>query len=88
MICCYICEKFNAMTTTYHLSANELSEDILNSIKSLYKGKTISITVEPEMDETEYLLSSEANRKMLIESIKQVENGDLVKVDIGKAHKK
>ncbi len=76
------------MTTTYHLSANELSEDILNSIKSLYKGKTISITVEPEMDETEYLLSSEANRKILLESIKQAENGDLVKVDIGKAHKK
>lgn len=76
------------MTTTYHLSANDLSEDFLNSLKSLYKGKTISITVEPEMDETEYLLSSEANRKILLESIKQAENGELVKVDIGKAHKK
>jgi hypothetical protein len=52
----------------------------------MYKGKTISITVEPEMDETEYLLSSEANRKMLLESIKQAENGELVKVDFGKAN--
>ncbi|MCL4481781.1 MAG: hypothetical protein M1445_04015, partial [Bacteroidetes bacterium] len=59
------------MTTTYHLSANDLSVDFLKSLKSMYKGKTISITVEPEMDETEYLLSSEANRKMLLESIKQ-----------------
>jgi len=76
------------MTTTYHLSANDLSVDFLKSLKSMYKGKTISITVEPEMDETEYLLSSDANRKMLLESIKQVENGELVKVDIGKATKK
>ncbi|MCL6100916.1 MAG: hypothetical protein M1292_00265 [Bacteroidetes bacterium] len=76
------------MTTTYHLSANDLSVDFLKSLKSMYKGKTISITVEPEMDETEYLLSSEANRKMLLESIKQAENGELVKVDIGKANKK
>jgi tRNA A37 methylthiotransferase MiaB len=73
------------MTTTYHLSANDLSEDFLKSLKSMYKGKTISITVETEMDETEYLLSSEANRKFLLESMKQAEKGELIKVDIGKA---
>lgn len=76
------------MTTTYHLSANDLSGDFLKSIKSLYKGKAISITVESEMDETEYLLASEPNRKMLLESIKQAERGELIKVDIGKARKK
>lgn len=70
------------MTTTYHLSANDLSEDFLKSLKSMYKGKTISITVEAEMDETEYLLSSEANRKFLLESMRQAEKGELIKVDI------
>ncbi len=75
------------MTTTYHLHANDLSEDFLISLKSLYKGKTISITVETEMDETEYLLSNETNRMMLHESIKQLEKGELIKVDIGADNK-
>lgn len=70
------------MTTTYHLSANDLSEDFLKSLKAMYKGKTISITVETETDETEYLLSSEANRKFLLESMRQAEKGELIKVDI------
>lgn len=81
-ICYYLCNKYFIMTTTYHLSANDLSEDFLKSLKSMYKGKTISITVEAEMDETEYLLSSEANRKFLVESMKQAEKGELIKVDI------
>lgn len=41
-----------------------------------------------QQDETEYLLQSEANRKMLLESIKQAERGELIKVNIGKAKKK
>jgi len=32
------------------------------------------------MDETEYLTSTEANRKSLEESIKQIEEGDVVKI--------
>ena len=35
-----------------------------------------------EMDATEYLLSSEANKKNLLESMKQAEEGKLVKVDL------
>jgi len=76
------------MNTTYHLAANELTVDILAALKKLYKGKKISITVEEEMDETEYLLKSEANKKMLLESIKQAENGELISVNFKKARKK
>ena len=64
------------MTTTYHLSANDLTADFLKSLRTLYKGKTISITVEAEMDETEYLLASEANRKVLLRRIKDVQEGE------------
>ena len=53
------------MTTTYHLNVNELSVELLNSIKAAFKDKTVDITVSESMDETEYLLSSEANKKML-----------------------
>ena len=76
------------MTTTYHLSANDLTTDFLKSLRTLYKGKTISITVEAEMDETEYLLASEANRNMLEESLKNVKEGKLIEVDIDKYLKK
>jgi len=72
------------MITTYHLNTNELTTDFLKAIKSMYKGKTISITVEAEMDETEYLLASEPNRNMLHESLKQAEKGELITVNIGK----
>ncbi len=58
------------MTTTYRLTANDLTTDFLKALKTLYKQQTISITVESEMDETEYLLASPANRKMLEDSLK------------------
>lgn len=57
------------MTTIYHLTADEITPDFLKSLKTLYKGLSISITVEENIDETEYLLSSPANRKMLEKSI-------------------
>ncbi len=63
------------MTTTYHLNVNELSVELLNSIKAAFKDKTVDITVSESMDETEYLLSSEANKKMLEESMQQIKDG-------------
>lgn len=83
----YFCQKQD-MTTTYRLSANELTTKFLNGLKTLYKGKNISITVEEELDETEYLLQSETNRKILLESIKQAENGELIPVNFRKTRKK
>jgi antitoxin YefM len=76
------------MVTTYRLSVNELSEEFIKSIKTLYKNKVIDITIEAAMDETEYLLQSEENKKMLLESIAQVEKGEVVTVKIGKGHSK
>lgn len=76
------------MVTTYRLSVNELSEEFIKSIKTLYKNKVIDITIETAMDETEYLLQSEENKKMLLESIAQVEKGEVVTVKIGKGHSK
>ena len=76
------------MYTTFHIKANELDETFLKQLKIIFKRKQISISVEEEEDETEYLLRSEANRKMLLESIKQAEKGELVTVKIGKARKK
>jgi hypothetical protein len=61
------------MYTSFHVKANELDDKFLKSIKTLFKSKRISITIEEEMDETEYQLSTEANRKHLEESINSKE---------------
>ena len=56
------------MYTTFHIKAVELDENFLKTLKKMFGNKKISITVEEEQDETEYLLSSPANRQMLEES--------------------
>ena len=62
------------MNTIYQLHTNELNENFLNSVKSLFKGKKITIAITTEIDETEYLLQSEANRKQLFDSINNIKN--------------
>lgn len=65
------------MTLKYELNTEELSDGILLSIKNAFNKKRVKITVEEaEMDETEYLLSTEANRRALEESIRQLERGE------------
>ena len=66
------------MITTYQIDVNELTIEVLNSIKSAFKGKTINITVSEAFDETEYLLSTPANKEHLEHSIKQAEEGKVV----------
>jgi hypothetical protein len=70
------------MYTTFHIKAIELNENFLKKLKRMFGNKTISITVEEEQDETEYQLSSPANRKMLEKSLKEAKAGKLTEVNI------
>ncbi len=63
------------MYTTYHLQEDELNEDFLQSVKQLFKNKKIAITVEEEMDETEYLMSSSANKEKLHQALEDYRQG-------------
>ena len=45
------------MTTTYRLHINELTEDLLNSIKEAFKDKTVEIVVSDEINESETIRS-------------------------------
>jgi antitoxin YefM len=62
------------MELTYRLNANELNEDFLNTLRKLYKGKALEVTVQVQEDETEYLLKSEANRTQLLKAVKDVKH--------------
>lgn len=64
------------MYTTYHLSsAQEVTTDILDAIKTTFKSKPITITVTEEIETTTYLSSSAANKAMLEKSIAQDKKG-------------
>ncbi len=63
------------MTTTYKLNSKELSEEIIKSIKEAFRDREIEITVTDVIDETEFLLSTEANKKHLYKSIDELEKG-------------
>ncbi|MFZ0544061.1 MAG: hypothetical protein WAM60_01395 [Candidatus Promineifilaceae bacterium] len=70
------------MQTVYHLRTNELDSQFLESLKTLFKDKTIEIIVT-EVDETAYLLRSDANREHLLQAIEHVNNGDnLVELEL------
>jgi antitoxin YefM len=71
------------MHTTYRLNANELDEKFIQSLKTLFKDKDIEIMVN-EVDETAYLLRSEANKERLLIAVENVEKREnLVEVQIG-----
>ncbi len=76
------------MYTSYHLNSNELSSDFLISIKKLFKNKRILISIEEDLDETEYLLKSPANKKKIEKSIKNIEAGKTVSINLDSYLKK
>jgi RNase P/RNase MRP subunit p30 len=75
------------MYTLYRLNADELSVEFLESLKTLFRHKTIEIAVceaeAVEQDETAYLLANPANRARLLEAIENVrQQRNLVTVDL------
>ena len=56
------------MHTTFVIKAEDI-EKLLKGIKNSYKDKQVEITVR-ELDETEYLLKNENNKKKLLKAIK------------------
>jgi len=76
------------MTTTYRLNSKELSNDIIKSIKDAFGDKEIEITVTDAIDETEYLLSTEANKKHLYKSMQELEQGKGVTMTLAELQEK
>lgn len=69
--------KLRIMSTLSVHPKNEAQEQALKVIFDAF-----SVEYESELDETEYLMASEANRKSLDDSIKQVESGQGIKMSL------
>jgi hypothetical protein len=75
------------MYALYRLNADELSVDLLESIKTQFRHQVIEIAVcaaeSAEQDETAYLLANPANHARLLEAMENVrQQRDLVTVDL------
>ncbi|MCK9414446.1 MAG: hypothetical protein M0Q53_19245 [Prolixibacteraceae bacterium] len=68
------------METVFKLKAKELDRSFIDSVKNLFKDREIEISIKPTQDETDYLLNSPANKKKLLEAIKEVkQNKNLIR---------
>ena len=64
------------METVYRLKPNELTDEFLKAIKERFSKREVKITIEDEpLDETQYLLQDEENRRLLLAGIKAVKEG-------------
>jgi hypothetical protein len=67
------------MEARYILTSEELNTDFINSVKKIFKPQSkLRIEIVEETDETDYLLSTTANKKMLEEAMNEYENGKTV----------
>lgn len=76
------------METTYRLNTKELSIELIRSIQEAFGDKDIEITVTAQRDDTEFLLSTEANRKQLYESMDELAKGKGVAMSVAELQAK
>jgi hypothetical protein len=77
--------KYYAMKHTISLELDELNTDLINQLKALFshaRQKRVTIIVDDEMDETDYLLQSPANRERLLKSLENARQGNFVNPDL------
>jgi hypothetical protein len=71
--------------SSYTLPAEDLNEAFMEKLRKTFSGKKVEVTVTAldEMDETEYLMASKANREHLLRAIKDVEAGvNMIELDM------
>jgi len=63
------------MVATYRLKADEITQNLLETIRNNYKDKEVEITIQEVEDETAHLLKSQANREHLLRGMEEIQSG-------------
>jgi len=72
------------MHTVYRLKASEIDQRFIDGLKATFQDRDIEIVVY-EVDETAYLMASEANRHQVLQAIDHIHSRtNLVEVDLDK----
>ncbi len=61
------------MSSTININTDDLTPDFIDRIKKLFPHKEVEILIY-EQDDTDYLMSTEANKKHLLDAVKRIEN--------------
>ena len=75
------------MTATYSISREELNVDFIEAVKLTFKAEKLLIQIDEVMDETEYLLSNPANKAMLLQSLENDRNGNMIEMSLNEHNK-
>jgi len=73
------------MKHTISLELEELNGTFIRQLKAFFskrKHGKVTIIVEEEMDETEYLLQSPTDRERLLQSLENANKGNLISPDL------
>ena len=63
----------------FTMKLNDLDAGLIEKLKSLFNNdKLIEINIMDDRDETEYLLSTPANRESILRSLEQLKNHDII----------
>lgn len=64
------------METVFRIKVSDLNKSFIDSLKLLFKKKTIEISVTDvlEEDETEFLLKNPINREHLLKAVEDIKN--------------
>lgn len=72
------------MVSTFQINESELDNNFVKALKTLFKNRNLTLTIEADdVDTTEYLLSNSVNKERLLKSAENVKKRtNLVKVDL------
>lgn len=59
------------MEAIFKIKPAEFNQKLFQNIKKMFEGKSITITISTESDETDYLNANQANRNHLLKSMAQ-----------------
>lgn len=73
------------MKHTISLELDELNSGLIQHLKDMFSNsrqKRVTIIVDDEVDETDYLLQSSANRERLLRSLDNARQGNVISPDL------
>jgi antitoxin YefM len=72
------------MVSTFQINETELDNNFVEALKSMFKNRNLTLTIEAdEVDTTEYLLSNSFNKDRLLKAVENAkQRKNLVKIDL------
>lgn len=72
------------MVSTFQINEAELDNNFVKALKSMFKNRNLTLTIEvEEMDTTEYLLSNTTNKARLLKAVENAkQRNNLVSIDL------